>query len=471
MQNPQWSLQPIPGEICMDSTAVSPAVIQPTTDAHGNQGTSATWQLRDGAYLDVTQIAVAIGSDLLAGRSQITTSIRNVDTVPVRLGVRNIWLPRISARVTAANPAGTGAALKFFVALGHDARPDEPFGRNELELFHSVASSWHLSIDQEPSINSRRYTVAGTLSGPEELDPPPTLPELFQYTYANHFAGVEALGGVCDSCFFWRIPDPPRDAFDSHTQMAIVMTWGATEATAIELQPGESYSATQYLYAYREYPLSADAGPDQSVPCTGVSTTFSLSGIASPLVPTSETITFHWTASDPAITFTAPRAAATDALASGPGEYDIALRAVAGVYEAKDTVHVSVTDSDPPRAHAIARPGTLWPPNHQLVPVHVALTASDDCDAAPSVRLVSITSNERDVSRGCGDGNTTGDIQDAAIGTDDRDVLLRAERCGRGSGRTYLLTYEVQDASGNVATVTVPVLVGHDRRPPRPARP
>jgi len=63
---------------------------------------------------------------------------------------------------------------------------------------------------------------------------------------------------------------------------------------------------------------------------------------------------------------------------------------------------------------------------------------------------------------GSGDGNTTGDVQDASSGTPDTSVLLRAERSSEGAGRRYTLTYAVTDASGNAASALGVVTVPHD---------
>jgi hypothetical protein len=58
-----------------------------------------------------------------------------------------------------------------------------------------------------------------------------------------------------------------------------------------------------------------------------------------------------------------------------------------------------------------------------------------------------------------GSGHTSPDIQGTAFGTDDREFLLRAERSGTGSGRIYTITYEAEDASGNITTGTTTVSV------------
>src|SRR5262249_14534881 len=39
-------------------------------------------------------------------------------------------------------------------------------------------------------------------------------------------------------------------------------------------------------------------------------------------------------------------------------------------------------------------PNVLWPPNHKMVPVKVAIRARDDVDPAPVSKIISITSNE-----------------------------------------------------------------------------
>jgi hypothetical protein len=124
----------------------------------------------------------------------------------------------------------------------------------------------------------------------------------------------------------------------------------------------------------------------------------------------------------------------------------------------EDATAATVVDTTAPTLSLSVSPAVLWPPNHKLVPVTVVPTASDTCNASPSLRLVSITSNEGDLANGS--GHTSPDIQDAQFGRDDRQFLLRAERRGGGLGRIYTITYEADDANGNVAqrqtTVSVP---------------
>jgi hypothetical protein len=133
------------------------------------------------------------------------------------------------------------------------------------------------------------------------------------------------------------------------------------------------------------------------------------------------------------------------------------------------TTAVTVADTHPPTLSVHAGPSVLWPPNHALVPVHLSLAAQDRCDPSPRAILVSVTSSEPDDAPGNGDGATTDDVQDVGAGAPDTDVLLRAERDGKSSGRIYTLTCSAIDATGNraqgLATVTVPHDQGHGPEP------
>jgi hypothetical protein len=122
-----------------------------------------------------------------------------------------------------------------------------------------------------------------------------------------------------------------------------------------------------------------------------------------------------------------------------------------------DDAQTRVLDVTPPTIGVSLRPAVLSPPNHKLRSIVATVTVEDECDPHPQVRLLSIVSNEPD--NGQGDGDTPGDIQQATINTDDRTFLLRAERSGRGNGRTYTVLYAATDASGNAAQASAVVRV------------
>ena len=144
------------------------------------------------------------------------------------------------------------------------------------------------------------------------------------------------------------------------------------------------------------------------------------------------------------------------------GSHSVGLRVTDRFGESDTTVFTTeVRDTQAPVLSLTAAPNRLWPPNHKRVHVRILWSASDVCDPAPEVTLVSAASSEPDDLPGSSDGSTTGDIFDAAPGTPDGDVWLRAERQDSGPGRTYTLTYGAVDAAGQVTlretTIVVPV--------------
>jgi hypothetical protein len=93
-------------------------------------------------------------------------------------------------------------------------------------------------------------------------------------------------------------------------------------------------------------------------------------------------------------------------------------------------------------------------------PVTLDVNVSDLCDATIGARceIVSVASSEPD--NGLGDGDTAGDW----LITGPLTLELRAERAGRGSGRTYEIAVRCTDVSGNATTTTTTVVVPRDRR-------
>jgi sugar lactone lactonase YvrE len=125
---------------------------------------------------------------------------------------------------------------------------------------------------------------------------------------------------------------------------------------------------------------------------------------------------------------------------------------------------VTVRDTLPPSLTLHTDPATLWPPNHEMIPVRVWWEATDLCDpTAVGVQLISATSSEQDDAPGNNDGATTNDIQGADLGTPDVALLLRSERDGKRPGRVYTLKYGAQDQSGNATPALATVTVPHDQ--------
>jgi len=148
-------------------------------------------------------------------------------------------------------------------------------------------------------------------------------------------------------------------------------------------------------------------------------------------------------------------------LSIGPHAISLRVSDTAGLSDTS-TATVSVVDTTPPSVAGIAAPVELYPPHHEMIPVHVDASASDLCGSV-SLSLQQAVSSEPDDAPGPADGETIDDVQNVAAGTVDFDVDLRAERDAGGVGRVYSLTYEARDDAGNAATAVVPVAVPLDR--------
>ena len=115
--------------------------------------------------------------------------------------------------------------------------------------------------------------------------------------------------------------------------------------------------------------------------------------------------------------------------------------------------NVTVVDREAPRIGSIsASPTLLSPANHQMVPVVVRVSTSDNCSAVTS-RIIGVSSS--DPISGGSPADRSPDWQITGPLT----LQLRAEQSRPNAARTYTITVESRDASGNVATRNVNVVV------------
>ena len=128
--------------------------------------------------------------------------------------------------------------------------------------------------------------------------------------------------------------------------------------------------------------------------------------------------------------------------------FTVSCRDAAG-NAASGTVDVVVPpDTTAPVISSVAaNPSTIWPPNGALVPVTVAVSATDNVDAAPSCALTSVA-------------GTSLSSDDYAI-TGPLSAKLRAL-----GGRTYTLNVKCSDTAGNHAAAAVAVFVPPDTTAP-----
>jgi probable HAF family extracellular repeat protein len=137
-----------------------------------------------------------------------------------------------------------------------------------------------------------------------------------------------------------------------------------------------------------------------------------------------------------------------------------------------------VPDSTPPLVECSAKPSTLWPPKHKMIPVVVSITATDDMTAAENLSLDAVFTSSNEPDDYVADGDTTGDVdgQDGFLAPVDvtdafkfvegvfvGTVKLRAECAEDGDGRVYTVDAFVSDQAGNIGTSTCEVVVKHDQ--------
>jgi hypothetical protein len=101
-------------------------------------------------------------------------------------------------------------------------------------------------------------------------------------------------------------------------------------------------------------------------------------------------------------------------------------------------------DTKKPRFNLQVSPRILKPMNYEMVPVSVKWTVRDNIDPSPEVYLVNIVVIER--GKIIADMTNSNDI----VVTDTGSIYLRAARTNIKYRRTYVITYQAMDDSGNV---------------------
>lgn len=163
--------------------------------------------------------------------------------------------------------------------------------------------------------------------------------------------------------------------------------------------------------------------------------------------------------------------------ASAAGAFAFAAPSLAGSeYKNKyDSPGASVACGDDGDVVNYYGPLKMWPPNHKLQPVAVEAIEGEDGDPTDNVTLT-IQPDVVDAAGGDGGPNHDPDFAyeegdttpGAASGTGSAEegLALRAERSGKGTGRTYNIPFEAtfdngtDEACVGSFTITVP----HDMR-------
>jgi hypothetical protein len=199
-------------------------------------------------------------------------------------------------------------------------------------------------------------------------------------------------------------------------------------------------------------PPAADAGPDQTVECATAAVTNVVLDARGSSDPDSNIALYSWmrgTRTGALVGFDP-----TSHVEQSLGSQEYVLRVIDALAQAdEDTTEVTVADTIPPVVSCSVATSVLNQTNHDLVNVGLASDAVDQCAGVLPV-TVNVFADEDD--DGTGDGNSSPDAKDIAVGS----LQLRDERKGDGDGRVYLIIPEATDSSGNrgfgCCTVTVP---------------
>ena len=90
---------------------------------------------------------------------------------------------------------------------------------------------------------------------------------------------------------------------------------------------------------------------------------------------------------------------------------------------------------------------SIWPPNNKMVPITINGVTDPDGDAV-SITITAITNNETGTADAAFSGGT---------------AQVRASRNGKGSGRTYTISFTADDGKGGTSSSSVTVVVPHDQ--------
>jgi N-acetylneuraminic acid mutarotase len=143
------------------------------------------------------------------------------------------------------------------------------------------------------------------------------------------------------------------------------------------------------------------------------------------------------------------------------GIHTLTLRVSDGINKpVSASIAVKIIDTVAPTLAPAPDKAILWPANHKMVTVTIFANASDNSGKPVSLKA-SVASNEPE--EGLGDGDTYPDWTEPVISNGIITLKLRAERSGRGNGRTYTIMIEAMDDSGNTSTAKVNISVPHDK--------
>ena len=117
------------------------------------------------------------------------------------------------------------------------------------------------------------------------------------------------------------------------------------------------------------------------------------------------------------------------------------------INEVELIVPVAPVNTAPDVSAAVSNPGSLWPPNKKMVDIAIDGIVDAEGDEV-TITIDAITNDETGTDDASFDGST---------------ARVRADRFGKGDGRTYTIEFTADDGQGGSTTGSVTVEVPHDQ--------
>lgn len=131
-------------------------------------------------------------------------------------------------------------------------------------------------------------------------------------------------------------------------------------------------------------------------------------------------------------------------------EYEISDAAGNKAFSSANIAIVAGADKIAPTLSVALSPNSIIASN-KLESISATITVKDNVDKAPTVKLISISSDAKDFVYAT-------DVKNAVLNSDDRSFQLMAER-SNNVDRVYKITYEAKDSAGNKTTIVQTVTI------------
>ncbi len=129
------------------------------------------------------------------------------------------------------------------------------------------------------------------------------------------------------------------------------------------------------------------------------------------------------------------------------GVHIVTLSVSDGTDTVESSINVEYVDTTPPSVATSADPGSLWPPDNNMIPVQVKINATDNSGETPSISVSVSSAGGESV------------IEDIDLDTSTAYLSLKASS---NKKLEYTVTIEATDASGNSSSVQVVIPVVHE---------